>query len=272
MVDGLGIAACAVVRPGDFVEREIVVPVIGVFEDSTVRRDGQVERTLAPEVVEVVLAHAEPGLADEARLWRDRLAGPVRVGERAVYLRTEGSTVQGQSGVLGLRGKRLVWRGRTPIGIVPVLVRAHEREPRGDRLFGPPHLVEGVPDQIVDPVGAFVGREPPREGLVESDRRCEVGRRGEVVLGREVAGLPGGLRIVVEILKVDGASFEVEFAQTKHRVRSVLGVVGVPADEVFENSNRIFTSLVEGALFSFEPLAIPPVALAPLLEILAPHQ
>ena len=47
---------------------------------------------------------------------------------------------------------------------------------------------------------------------------------------------------------------------------------GVTANEVLEDSNRAFTSLVERSLLGFELLAVPTVALTPLLKVLAAYQ
>ena len=85
--DRVRVAAGAVVRPGDLVEREIVVSVLWVLENLAVRSDREVECVGAPEIVEVILADPEPGLAHEAGLWGDRLAGFVGVDERASYRR-----------------------------------------------------------------------------------------------------------------------------------------------------------------------------------------
>jgi len=220
----------------------------------------------------VVFADPEPGLADEARLRCDRLTALVRVDERATGRCVEGPTIQRQGRVLGLCRQRRVWRWGSPVRVVVVLVRAYEREPCRDGFLGAPHFVQGVPNQIIHSVRALVGRKRACQGLVEDDRRREVGRCRQVVFGGEVTGLTSDLRIVVELLEIEGASLEIKLAQAKHGVRGVLRVLRVVADELFEDSNRTFAGLVERSLLCFELLAIPAVALAALLEVLAPHQ
>ena len=207
-------AVVAVVRPGELVERAVVVRRVLELQHALERRDRQAQLVGA---VEVELADAGPGLGDELRLL-DRLAVEVRIVVRLV----------------GLGQVRRIHRLE--------LVGADQRQHRLARLRLLPHFTQAEAEQVVGGVEQAVVRELGQQALVERDRRRVVHARRR--RRRRVRRIDRLLVRLVGVEELLGRLLVVELGEAEHRVRRPALVVRVLVQEVLEHRDRVHATFL----------------------------